>query len=75
MKCLHGNKTERVEIRLDGFDKLYITALANIKGVSVGRFLRDLISDYKKEYRKTLTDEEYKELLDYMLILSQTKGC
>lgn len=70
MKCLHGNKTERVEIRVDGFDKLYLTAIANLKGISVGALLRQMIKDFKQEYRKNLTDEEYKELLEYMMKLS-----
>ena len=67
----HGNKTERIEIRVDSFDKMYLTAIANKKGCSVGRLLRDMIQQYKVHERSKMTDEEYKGLLDYMLMIAQ----
>ena len=70
---LHGKKDERVEIRLDSFDKTFVTAISNMEGNSVGKFFRNLLNDYKKEFRNKLTDAEYKQFLDYMLVLTQTK--
>lgn len=67
----HGKKTERIEIRVDSFDKMYLTAIANRKGCSVGRLLRDMVREYKIQERSKMTDEEYKELLDYMLMMAQ----
>ena len=67
----HGKKTERLEVRLDSFDKMYLVAVANKKGISVGSLFREILRDYKKKNRSSMTDEEYKDLLNYMLILSQ----
>lgn len=69
---LHGKKIERLEIRLDSFDKIYLTALSNKRGCSIGFLIRDILRSYREEMRKNMTDEEYKELLNYMLILSQS---
>ena len=68
---MHGKKTERLEVRLDSFDKMYLVAMANKKGVSIGHLFRDMLRDYKDKNRSSMSDDEYKDLLNYMLILSQ----
>lgn len=48
-KDKENNKTERIQIRVSQAQKEYINKLASEKGVSISKFILDLIVDIKDE--------------------------
>lgn len=48
-KDKENNKTERIPIRVSQVQKEYINKLANEKGVSISKFILDLIGGMKDE--------------------------